>query len=141
MIILPFHKKWRGEGEEAVEIVGRGWRGVNQSVLETAPCLVAVFVDRGFGDSNQEAGFATTMPKRVCILFFGGPDDREALGLGGRMAEHPAVSVTVIRFLNKAGVENGASLSDNCLENRYSFSTMSDKKEEVSFCIPLLCSR
>ncbi|MBA0873115.1 hypothetical protein Goshw_027238 [Gossypium schwendimanii] len=98
MIVLPFHKQqWRGEGDEqTVENVGHGWRLVNQRVLKNAPCSVAVLVDRGFGNGALTPGpTATTTAQSVCILFFGGADDREALELGGRMAEHPAVKVTI----------------------------------------------
>ncbi|GMY14583.1 cation/H(+) antiporter 20-like [Fagus crenata] len=114
MIILPFHKLWRGKGEEAMENVNHGWRMVNQMVLKRAPCSVTVLVDRGFGcEPKQEAGPSTPMPKRVCILFFGGPDDREALELGGRMAEHPALRLTILRFLEKTGDE-GMDQSHSC---------------------------
>ncbi|GMP50740.1 hypothetical protein CsSME_00017236 [Camellia sinensis var. sinensis] len=125
MIILPFHKQWRrredGGDEEEVENVGHGWRGVNQKVLKNAPCSVAVLVDRGFN---------------VCIVFFGGPDDREALELGGRMAEHPSVKVTVVRFIEKDGFEaNGVILRpslDKSREKSYTFSTaiMNREKEK-----------
>ncbi|EOY07579.1 Monovalent cation:proton antiporter, putative [Theobroma cacao] len=100
MIILPFHKLWRGVEEETMENFGNGWRGVNQRVLKTAPCSVAVLVDRGYGrESEQVAESANVVPKRVGILFIGGPDDREALELGGMMAEHQPVQVTLVRFL------------------------------------------
>ncbi|XP_024031246.1 cation/H(+) antiporter 20 isoform X2 [Morus notabilis] len=112
MIILPFHKQWTVSGvddEEVVDNVGHGWREVNQRVLKHGPCSVAVLVDRGFGSGGA---YKTPEPntnlitQKVCIVFFGGPDDREALELGGRMAEHPAVKVTVVRFVeNKEGVE------------------------------------
>ncbi|KAA8518878.1 hypothetical protein F0562_016348 [Nyssa sinensis] len=89
IIILPFHiQRRKDEGDDAVENVGHGWRGVNQRVLENAPCSVALLVDRG---SQQTDGSTANVAQRVCIVFFGGPDDREALELGGRMAEHPAV--------------------------------------------------
>ncbi|KAL6336796.1 hypothetical protein AAG906_036110 [Vitis piasezkii] len=98
MVILPFHKQWKGEGYESMENMGNGWRGVNQRVLKNSPCSVAVLVDRGFGSGPQQTrGPTSTVTQRICILFFGGPDDREALELGARMAEHPAVKVTVIR--------------------------------------------
>ncbi|XAR68968.1 hypothetical protein NMG60_11000394 [Bertholletia excelsa] len=109
LIILPFHKQWRGGGEEEVENVGNGWQGVNQQVLKNAPCSVAVLVDRGIGFSLQPSN---TVVKRVCIVFFGGPDDRKALELGSRMVEHPAVRVTIIRFVHE----------DGCSKNDYSFS-------------------
>ncbi|RVW98763.1 Cation/H(+) antiporter 20 [Vitis vinifera] len=105
MVILPFHKQWKGEGYESMENMGNGWRGVNQRVLKNSPCSVAVLVDRGFGSGPQQTrGPTSTVTQRICILFFGGPDDREALELGARMAEHPAVKVTVIRFVEKDGV-------------------------------------
>ncbi|CAN1135303.1 Cation/H(+) antiporter 20 [Linum perenne] len=99
MIILPFHKHW---SDEMIENVGHGWRGVNQRVLKNAPCSVGLLVDRGLG---QAARPGMNVGQRVCIVFFGGPDDRESLELGGRMAEHPAVKVTVVRFVEKEGVE------------------------------------
>lgn len=140
MIILPFHKQWiRGNGEEIVENVGHGWRGVNQRVLKGAPCSVAVLVDRGFGNvGSQTPGPITNIAQRVCIVFFGGPDDREALELGGRMADHPAVKVTVVKFVNKEGLKsNGITLRPSrtkCAEESYSFSTatINREKEKVS---------
>ncbi|CAN1135306.1 Cation/H(+) antiporter 20 [Linum perenne] len=98
MIILPFHKHW---SDEMIENVGHGWRGVNQRVLKNAPCSVGLLVDRGLG---QAARPGMNVGQRVCIVFFGGPDDRESLELGGRMAEHPAVKVTVVRFVEKVMV-------------------------------------
>ncbi|KAK4766991.1 hypothetical protein SAY86_014742 [Trapa natans] len=94
--------------EEAVEDVGHGWREVNVKVLDGAPCTVAILVDRGLGSSfdvqNEEESI-TLGPKRVCIIFFGGPDDREVLELGGRMANHEAASVrvTLLRFVDSPG--------------------------------------
>ncbi|KAJ8899713.1 hypothetical protein K2173_019412 [Erythroxylum novogranatense] len=124
MIILPFHKQWMGEGDDAIENVGHGWRGVNQLVLETAPCTVAVLVDRGFGGSDIGGGATMTITrKRVCILFLGGADDRGALELGSVMAEHPTVSVTVMRFLvtDQSGTtvfSNSNSFSDTPEKNK-----------------------
>ncbi|XP_048236090.1 cation/H(+) antiporter 20 isoform X2 [Ricinus communis] len=96
IIILPFHTSQSKEGEEDV---GSVWRMVNQNVLETAPCSVAVLVDRGFSSISQQVGSATALPIKVCILFLGGPDDVEALEVGRRMAEHPSISVTLTRFI------------------------------------------
>ncbi|CAK7356091.1 unnamed protein product [Dovyalis caffra] len=134
MIILPFHKQWRGEGDESMENMGHGWRGVNQRVLKDAPCSVAVLVDRGYGNGSQTPGPNTNVAQKVCIIFFGGPDDREALDLGGRMAEHPAVKVTVVRFVKKEGRETNhvvLQLSPSkCSEQSYSFSTAAMNREE-----------
>ncbi|KAJ7972532.1 Cation/H(+) antiporter like [Quillaja saponaria] len=128
MIILPFHKQWRmemdgDESHEMIDNVGNGWRGVNQKVLKNAPCSVAVLVDRGFGNGSHTTGPTSTIEKKVCIVFFGGPDDREALELGGRMANHPAVKVTVARLIEKHGLKtNGVALlpsPNTCSEENY----------------------
>ena len=37
------------------------------------------------------------------VPFFGGPDDREALAYGIRMAEHPGILLNVIRFVPSPG--------------------------------------
>lgn len=63
-------------------------------------------MDRGFG-RDQTTGPTVTVAQRVCILFFGGPNDREALGLGGKMAVHPAVKVTILRFVGEERLEGG----------------------------------
>ncbi|KAL6987557.1 hypothetical protein U1Q18_013303 [Sarracenia purpurea var. burkii] len=101
MIVLPFHKRWRGEGnDEEMEDAGHGWRGVNWRVLKNAPCSVAVLMDRGFGADHRENSNPTNkVLKKVCVVFFGGPDDRKALEFGGRMVQHPAVMVTVTRIM------------------------------------------
>ncbi|KAL6336442.1 hypothetical protein AAG906_014614 [Vitis piasezkii] len=136
MVILPFHKQWKGEGYESMENMGNGWRGVNQRVLKNSPCSVAVLVDRGFGSGPQQTrGPTSTVTQRICILFFGGPDDREALELGARMAEHPAVKVTVIRFVEKDGSDSKDIIlrpsPEKCDEQSYSFSTAAmDRQKE-----------
>ncbi|MED6173425.1 hypothetical protein PIB30_059187 [Stylosanthes scabra] len=101
MIVIPFHKRWRRgeEDEDDKEIeIGQGWRGVNQRVLQTAPCSVAVLVDRGVGTWLQPGASDATM--RVCIVFIGGLHDRMALDLGARMAQHPAITLSLVRFMS-----------------------------------------
>ncbi|GMH10155.1 hypothetical protein Nepgr_011996 [Nepenthes gracilis] len=132
MIILPFHKRWREEegGEVTMENVGHGWRGVTQKVMKHAPCSVAVLVDRGLGSSTEKL---VAVGQSVCVVFFGGPDDREALELGGRMAEHPAVKVAVIRFVEKERVDrNDVKLqpSPEKSTNSYTFSTATMNRQE-----------
>ncbi|KAJ9180743.1 hypothetical protein P3X46_008955 [Hevea brasiliensis] len=139
MIVLPFHKQWRGEGDKSMENVGHGWRGVNQRVLKQAPCTVALFVDRGFGNVAQTPGPSTVVAQKICVIFFGGPDDREVLELGGRMAEHPTTEVSVVRFVEKEGLQSKpvflrlSSPSEITeAEQSYCFSTakMNHKKEK-----------
>ncbi|KAJ8423985.1 hypothetical protein Cgig2_022326 [Carnegiea gigantea] len=129
MILLPFHKTWRKQedGEVKVETVGHGWREVSRRVMNKAPCTVAVIVDRGFGE-NEGGG------DRVCVVFFGGPDDREALELGARMADHPAVKVTVIRLVENNGRDNTTVMlrpsPEKCSESNYTFSVAAMNREE-----------
>lgn len=126
MVILPFHKHGQQESDVAMENVGHGWRGVNQRVLKEAPCSVGVLVDRGLAGTHQVR--PGDVARSVCVVFFGGPDDREALELAGRMAEHPGVRVDAVRFVggNGASASDGVTLRpspDKCIEKSYSFST------------------
>lgn len=106
MIILPFHIQWRSGATDGdaveLEYVSHKWREVNQRVLDSAPCHVALFVDRR--EALQEEGSTATVAKKICMLFLGGPDDRDALELGWRMADNPGVRVTVMRLVR--AVEN-----------------------------------
>ncbi|KAI4349285.1 hypothetical protein L6164_009894 [Bauhinia variegata] len=102
MAILPFHKWGGGEDEDAMENIGQSWRQVNQRVLQTAPCSTALLVvNRGFREWSQAA-----VTKRVCLIFTGGPDDRKVLELGTRMAYHPTISLTVVRFVTNGDSTN-----------------------------------
>ncbi|CAK9188586.1 unnamed protein product [Ilex paraguariensis] len=146
LIILPFHKQWKKtNGDDEVVNLGHSWREVNQRVLKDAPCSVALLVDRGFGGGFQKTpGPTANVAQRVCVIFFGGPDDREALELGGRMAEHPAVQVTVIRFIEKEGIEiNGVILRpspNKCGEESCSCSTslMNRERKRQSLYLSLM---
>ncbi|KAM3399835.1 hypothetical protein ACQJBY_004974 [Aegilops geniculata] len=133
LIVLPFHKRQHaghshghGGGDE-VENLGPEWRAVNRRILREAPCSVAVLVDRSFGGGEQVS--SEQVAHGVCVLFFGGPDDREALELAGRMAEHPGVQLTVVRFLDgKAGNEEHSEVTlrptdARNAEKSYTFST------------------
>ncbi|KAF2288714.1 hypothetical protein GH714_011315 [Hevea brasiliensis] len=49
-------------------------RGYKASALYGGP-----FVDRGFGNVAQTPGPSTVVAQKICVIFFGGPDDREEL--------------------------------------------------------------
>ncbi|KAG0480009.1 hypothetical protein HPP92_010867 [Vanilla planifolia] len=95
LIILPFYKVQRLDGR--LESLGTSYHHINQQVLQYAPCSVGILVDRGLGGSAHVS--ASDVSYTMAVLFFGGPDDREALAYGTRMAEHPGISLTVLRFL------------------------------------------
>ncbi|KAF0906829.1 hypothetical protein E2562_013227 [Oryza meyeriana var. granulata] len=65
------------------------FRLVNQKVLQLAPCLVGILVDRGRG--KQQAGGTA---QGVVLVFIGGTDDREALTLASFMLKHTGVQLT-----------------------------------------------
>ncbi|CAD6273232.1 unnamed protein product [Miscanthus lutarioriparius] len=127
LVVLPFHKRQTGHGGDDVENLGPEWRAVNRRILREAPCSVAVLVDRGFGGGEQVS--SEQVAHGVCVVFFGGPDDREALELAGRMAEHPGVQVTVVRFVDgKAGSEERSEVTlrpshTKNADRSYTFST------------------
>ncbi|KAM7263718.1 hypothetical protein ACFE04_001401 [Oxalis oulophora] len=72
-------------------------RVVNQNVLEKAPCSVGILVIRGMLKDCRSI-ISTGVIIKVCVVFLGGPDDREALSYGERMAHHPNVRLTVLRL-------------------------------------------
>ncbi|GAV72301.1 Na_H_Exchanger domain-containing protein [Cephalotus follicularis] len=100
MILIPFHKHQRMDG--AMESLGHSLHVMNQRVLRHAPCSVGILVDRGLGGTTQVA--ASEVSYSVVMPFFGGNDDREALAYGIRMAEHPGISLNVIKFVGGAVV-------------------------------------
>ncbi|WOL16404.1 cation/H(+) antiporter 19-like [Canna indica] len=95
LILLPFHKMQQFDG--TLESIGRAYQMINKRVLRHAPCSVAILVDRGLGGTTQVA--SSEVSYIAVVLFFGGPDDREALAYGALMAEHPGITITVLRFL------------------------------------------
>jgi hypothetical protein len=90
LIILPFHKQISSEG--ALETTNIAYQGINLNVMQSAPCSVGIFVDRDLGQF-LERKFC------ICMIFVGGPDDREALAVAWRMAGHPAAQLSVVRML------------------------------------------
>ncbi|XP_010932717.1 cation/H(+) antiporter 15 [Elaeis guineensis] len=105
LIVLPFHKHPTADGQ-LVE-GSPNVRTVNQNILSDPPCSVALFVDRSPGGARRFCAHHS-----VAAFFFSGPDDREALAYAARMAEHPAVNLTVVRF-----VEGATSLSTTPLHD------------------------
>lgn len=95
MVILPFHKHVRLD--RTWETTRNEYRWINKKVMEESPCSVAILVDRGLGGTTRVASSDFTLV--ITVLFFGGNDDREALAFAMRMAEHPGISLTVVRFI------------------------------------------
>lgn len=93
IIILPFHKQQTVDG--GLQVINPAIKQLNEKILSSAPCSVAVLVDRGISASatRQDTG------QNAVLLFFSGPDDREAVAFASCMVEKPSVSLTIVRFL------------------------------------------
>ncbi|GFS35031.1 cation/hydrogen exchanger 15 [Actinidia rufa] len=85
-------------------------RMLNQNVLANAPCSVGILVDRGLTESKILE--ASHVSHNIAVLFFGGPDDREALSYGLRMSKNPGITLNVIRFLPGPEAEENAITMD-----------------------------
>ncbi|KAJ7952618.1 Cation/H(+) antiporter like [Quillaja saponaria] len=104
-ILLPFHKHQRIDGK--MESGKEGIRTTNQKVLRHAPCSVGIVVGRGFaGVPGFSQLIGTGGIQNVATLFFGGPDDREAIAWSIRIAKHHRVNLTIIRFLSASSLQN-----------------------------------
>lgn len=103
LIIFPFQKIRQIDGH--MKGGGGGVRVMNRNVLHCAPCSIGVLVDRALGTSL--CTHIHTFEHNIAMFFFGGEDDREALAYVNRMAKHPGVCVTAIRFLSSSTIHVG----------------------------------
>lgn len=102
ILILPFHKHQRIDGK--MESGRESIRSTNHRVLRHAPCTVAVLIDRGLGGFSRVPDMNSM--QHVATLFFGGPDDREALSLSTHIAMHLGTNLAVIRFVQASERDN-----------------------------------
>ncbi|CAN8295022.1 unnamed protein product [Cochlearia groenlandica] len=93
-IILPFHRIWSLDQTTVVsDDITR--RNVNINVLRQAPCSVGIFVHRQNFLSTQRSNPSF----KVCTIFVGGKDDREALAVGKQMMRNQNLSLTVLKLV------------------------------------------
>ncbi|CAN1813556.1 Cation/H(+) antiporter 1 [Linum perenne] len=129
IVFMAFHKHQRLDG--ILERGKPGIRTINQKVQRQAGCSVGLFVDRG------QTGFQMPSPdqvQKVAVIFFGGPDDREALACSKRMATHPFVRVTLVRFVQAEEEEEEAGDFERRMSRRSEAET--EEEEEVLMEIP-----
>lgn len=107
LIVLPFHKQLQADGK--FDGGHAGFRYVNRKVLRTAPCSLAILVDRGLGSTYHISRSHASL--NAAVIFIGGKDDREALAYAGRVAHHSGVKLTVIRFLLDTDAEGSSTLA------------------------------
>lgn len=87
LIIIPFLHS----DDASVRIVDR-------NILQRAPCSVGLIFDNG---KLARSVLPSQALKRVCVVFIGGPDDRETLAFGNRMAMNPNIKFTLIRLITE----------------------------------------
>lgn len=117
LLLLHCYKEQRFDGKMACRLEER-WK-LNHDVLERAPCTVGLLVDRPYRCSGTSfrtpIGIAPetgrtlvhpcsdrTVTHVIAAVFLGGPDDREAVSFACRLAEHPAIGLTVFRFVKRS---------------------------------------
>ncbi|KAM0011227.1 putative cation/H+ exchanger, sodium/solute symporter superfamily [Helianthus debilis subsp. tardiflorus] len=127
-IVLPFHKHQRIDGK--FENGKEGIRITNQKVLRHAKCSVAILVDRGHTTTGTQAAGSESL-QQIATLFFGGPDDREALGFSKRLSTHHHTSLTVIRFLPTSAKDPNGGIDVSHKEDDV-FVTIQDQDTEVA---------
>ncbi|XP_058778341.1 cation/H(+) antiporter 15-like isoform X2 [Vicia villosa] len=115
-IIIPFHKQQTVDGEMLE--TNPALRMVNHNLLQSAPCSVAILVDRGLNGSNRLTSYKSS--HKVAVLFFGGSDDREALSYGWRMSRHPRVKLTVMHFIQRKDATQTFNADDDQLDEQRS---------------------
>ncbi|XP_026416039.1 cation/H(+) antiporter 15-like [Papaver somniferum] len=92
-------------------ISNRSIKTLLQNLLRNSPCSVGILID-GKNYQAQSIHFLPDRPFRVTVLFFGGPDDREALAFAMNMIHHPSVFVTVIRFYGPTSSSTPGEVND-----------------------------
>ncbi|MCL7045406.1 hypothetical protein MKW94_024786 [Papaver nudicaule] len=100
LILFPFWRQdaiYLRDDVDRQNIANRAIRTLLQNLFRNSPCSIGILVE-GTNYQAQSICFLPDMPYRVIVLFFGGPDDREALVFAMNMIHHPLVSVTLVRF-------------------------------------------
>lgn len=132
LILIPFHKQPTADGELQGE--NHQIREVNNNLLAKAPCSIGILVDRGIGSAvitSAQSSLHGRQGLKLCMLFIGGPDDREALFYAWRMAGKPGVNLTVVRYVYNKDGESGILVEDlNNTEDEDLVDTARDVKEK-----------
>lgn len=139
IVVMPYHRALGHDGSFAS--LGSAYHAVNKRVLREAPCSVAILVDRGLGGHAQVS--AKNVSFSVAVLFFGGPDDREALAYATRMAEHPGVAVTLARLQPSRPplLDEAESAADDAAVEAFKARVGAVKDGSVRFEEPEACTR
>lgn len=120
LILLPFRRQPTGAGAGSAEITReeKAARTMIPEILRHAPCSVGILVHNETGGGATSflpagaGGSPAPMVYRVAVLFWGGPDDREALAYASRMESNPHVRLFVVRFLLPPGHDSAAAAAE-----------------------------
>ncbi|KAL6601642.1 hypothetical protein ACP70R_044862 [Stipagrostis hirtigluma subsp. patula] len=129
LLLVPYHKDQHYDGTMVCRRDDR--RQLNLEVLARAPCTAAILADRPFRRSGTSFQLPTkmstsmeaagsqgdeTVTTRVAAVFFGGPDDREAVAIACRLAKNESVRLTVIRFVLR-GTQHGRAAATSSADD------------------------
>nr|XP_010917365.1 cation/H(+) antiporter 15 [Elaeis guineensis] len=89
-IIVPFMRDAGEDGE-----ADRPNRTIISNVLSQATCTVGILILK----DGTVLPNPTNSKQNIGVLFWGGPDDREALSYAACLARHPSVHLSVTRFV------------------------------------------
>ncbi|KAF3494497.1 hypothetical protein DY000_02058056 [Brassica cretica] len=108
LILLSFHRTWGANGY-GVTSDDQTLRHLNRNVLKRAPCSVGILVYRKplWQPKSIES------PCRVCLVYVGGNDDKEALALADHMRGNQNVSITVLTLIPISKTEEGSESSQS----------------------------
>lgn len=130
IVIVPFHKQWAIDGRLGSS--APSLRTVNHNVINMAPCSVGVLIERGINARAIRSALTTPSSSayRIGLLFFGGADDLEALAYSRRMAQHPHVNLTVVRFIHERHFyEKEKNLEDDLIHEFISNAVIKGKNQ------------
>ncbi|KAI3890004.1 hypothetical protein MKX03_025745 [Papaver bracteatum] len=135
LIVVPFHKQQTIDG--GMEEPNPDFRTLNQNVLANAPCSVGILVDRGLGTASRAPNARAT--QEIVVLFFGGPDDREALAYAMRMSDCPDVSLTVLRFIPGEETKGWSRRHDNDSSDNDMLTVLTDSDRDRQMDEDFIC--
>ncbi|KAI9393041.1 hypothetical protein POPTR_006G176800v4 [Populus trichocarpa] len=134
LIIIPFHIRWWKQ-DGTIESEDHALRELNCRVLESAPCSVAILVDRCNNIPRKPVSKddELSLTYDVAMIFLGGNDDREALTFAIRMAEDTRVRLSVVHLIapnnGVSGGNEGVNINCQDFESTHDYMAMRDIKE------------
>ncbi|XP_010923013.1 cation/H(+) antiporter 15 [Elaeis guineensis] len=121
VILLPFHK----QSDFVSETASHAFRSLNRSVLDFAPCSVAILVNQSLPGGTTCAR-TNCLLQRVAVYFLGGPDDREALAYASRIAANNDIYLDIIRIVLRGNSTN-AEPDEEALQDEHLMEEFRDR--------------